>query len=422
MLNLKETRDQSIEIATGTSVFASDPLTSDPLMSVHVHDKSVDLTAYICIHNLGAAGACGGIRCVPDIDEDEVKALARAMAYKYAFFEQAQGGGKGGIVMSYDTPPERRRALAFCLGEHIKPLLTSGMFHAWTDMNFTVDDAAALYAGAGLPVQSSAKNGSSGRTALSALASTMAMAEALHLPPEKCRLAIEGFGSVGGILAQEVVNWGGRIVAVSNRLGTIANDNGLPIDALLKLRETNGARFVQEKGPWRAGSRESLFDVQADILVPCARVESVDEGVARRTSVRAIVPAANVPCTAGAEAILEERDIALLPDFIVNSGGILGFIGNTKQDFDVFVARLKDMVSRLIALAAEAKLSPVNCARHAAARKAAGQHQSFFKTESLGTKIVSLLRRKRLLPRASSPKAQRMRKLFAILDSSFRAI
>ena len=58
-------------------------LTEDLLMTIRVHDKKVGLTAFVTIHNLGDQGACGGIRCVPDIDEAEVKALARAMAYKY---------------------------------------------------------------------------------------------------------------------------------------------------------------------------------------------------------------------------------------------------------------------------------------------------------------------------------------------------
>ena len=101
-------------------------LSEDPLMTIRVSDKKVGLTAFVTIHNLGDQGACGGVRCVPDITEDEVKALARAMAYKYAFFEQAQGGGKGGMVMAYDTPPLRRRELTACLGAHLRPLLASG--------------------------------------------------------------------------------------------------------------------------------------------------------------------------------------------------------------------------------------------------------------------------------------------------------
>ena len=135
-------------------------------------------------------------------------------SHKYAFFEKPHGGGKGGIVMDYDTLPERKRELASCLGAHLKPLLSSGMYHAWTDMNFSVDDANALYAGADL--KAGIQNGeSSRRTALTTLASIMATADFLGVPPEKCRVAIEGLGSVGGILAQELTKWGGRVVAVS---------------------------------------------------------------------------------------------------------------------------------------------------------------------------------------------------------------
>ncbi len=336
-----------VNLFNGSDAFvASDAgncmLTEDPLMTVRITDKKVGLTAFVAIHNLGEQGACGGIRCVPDISEDEVKALARAMAYKYAFFEQAQGGGKGGMVMDYDTPPERRRELAACLGAHLRPLLASGMYHAWTDMNFSVDDMIAVYRGAGLGAWPP-EGESSRRTAISTLASVMAAAEALDIPPDKCRVAIEGLGNVGGILAQELVRWGGRVVAVSNRDGAVANDDGIPVDALLNLRQDKGPRFVLDKGPWRNVPRGELFSVAADILVPCARVHSITGAIAQRTPARAVVPAANVPCTPEAEIILEERGIPLLPDFIVNAGGILGFLSTAPDNYADFIAKMKGM-------------------------------------------------------------------------------
>jgi glutamate dehydrogenase/leucine dehydrogenase len=392
---------------------------SDPLLLVHIQDSAIGLEGFVALYNLAETGACGGIRCVPDITAEEVKALARAMTYKYAFFNQPQGGGKGGMVMDYHTPPARRRELARCMGQHLKPLLRTGLFHPWTDMNFGAGDAAALYEGAGLS-SAALKGESSRRTALSTLASVIATAEALGLPPQRCRIAIEGLGSVGGILAQEVVRWGGQVVAVSNMAGAVVNEDGLPVERILQLRQQHNSSALLEPGPWRNVPREELFNGEADILVPCARVGSLNEERARRLPVRAVVPAANVPWTPEAERILQDRQILLLPDFVVNAGGILGIFDQEPDEYRFFMTHFKGMIDRLVKQAWEQGMSPVTIARRLADQNFDRQQESFFRPRPLSERVGGMLRRRKLLPSNQHRKKERHKQqLQEVIASAF---
>ena len=96
----------------------------------------------------------------------------------------------------------------------------------------------------------------------------MATARYLKLAPHQCRIAIEGFGRVGSGLAQEVKQWGGKVVAVSTAQGAIANPDGLDLEVILAARSEAGDAFVNETGGWEQLNREALFDVPCEIFLP----------------------------------------------------------------------------------------------------------------------------------------------------------
>jgi glutamate dehydrogenase (NAD(P)+) len=147
-----------------------------------------------------------------------------------------------------------------------------------------------MLAGAGLPA--GAMPDTAYYTVLTVLGSLVATAEFLGLKPEDCRVSIEGLERVGMQLAREVRDWGGKLVAASTVHGTIANPGGLSIDAVERARERRGDAFVSEAGEWERLPREELFGVPADIVVPCARVGSLDAEISARLEAKAVVSGA----------------------------------------------------------------------------------------------------------------------------------
>jgi len=369
----------------------------EPLMTIQVEDTAVGLAGFVVIHTLGESGAGGGIRCAPDITLEEVKRLAHAMTCKYTFFGLRYGGGKGGLIMDDDVPTQKRKEIIRHMGRHLRLVLQTGAYSAWTDMNFGPADMAALYEGAAVSTGWDPPRPSARRTALSTFAAVVSMAESLGLAPRDCRVSIEGFGAVGGALAEEIVAWGGRVVAVSNVFGAVYHPQGLPVAELLACRGKVGPQFILHPGSWRNAPREHLFEVEADILVPCARVGSVTGRIAQSLRVQAVVPAANVPCTEEAERTLAVRRIPLLPDFVVNAGGVLGMMDGA-EGRSFFLGEFKQMIDRLIRSALADSMPPIAVARETANEKYASRKETFFERPTVAQRILDAMRARGLFP------------------------
>ena len=183
------------------------------------------------------------------------------------------------------------------------------------------------------------------------------------------------------------------------------------------MKKVHASCLSQARG--ESCPRAELFDVAADVLVPCAGSIRSPPTIAQRTPVGAVVPAANVPCTPEAERILAERGIALLPDFIVNAGGILGFVSTAGDNYAGFIAKMKGMQKRLLALAAATKESPVQCARRVAEDNATTHQHDFFKRRSLSARAISYMRGKGVFPKPAITIAPRLQRLYEILDGTF---
>ena len=100
---------------------------------------------------------------------------------------------------------------------------------------------------------------------------------------------------------------------------------------LFALRELHGDRFV-EHGPRPAGSREALFELDCDVLVPGARPDSITRAVAERARCSIVAPAANIPYGPGAIELLQARGVVAVPDFVSNSGGVHLYVSVDPDD------------------------------------------------------------------------------------------
>jgi len=329
-----------------------------PLFVTEVKNPEFDLQAWVVVHSLGSHCSCGGVRLYPDVTRQEAELLARAMTYKYCFHGITdRGGAKAVVQLPFDISAADRAKVLRKFGEHIGSLLRSKIYQPWMDMNCSADDIVDIYQGAG--IKRSPPDNSAYGTAMSTFAAVMASAEYYHIPPEQCKITIEGLGKVGKYLAVEISRWGGKLIGASTRLGAVANLKGLDVKEILETSEKCNDLWVKENRNWQMlCCREDLFSLPMNIHIPCARIHSITEKVASNLNCRAIVPAANVPCTLQAETKIHEKGMMLLPDFVVNSGGIIGPCPNCDDEIrHRFINDFKEMIERLLRLS-ERKQTP----------------------------------------------------------------
>jgi glutamate dehydrogenase (NAD(P)+) len=338
----------------------------DPLFTCEVKIPEFDITGWLCIHSIGQRGACGGIRLYPDVTKEEIELLAKAMTYKYCFCEYALGGAKAGITIPFDACEQKRNAMLQKFGEHIGPLIRERIYYPWTDMNCSAADLKSVYTGAGKQLKVMPGD-SAYYTALSTFSSLLAVADYYKIPSQQCKVTIEGFGNVGKNLAREIVQWGAKIVGVSNRHGAVFNEKGLDLEEVAQSQERFGDDWVSQKGNWGKIAKEELTSLRMDIHVPCARTYLLNEEKAQTIGCKAVVPAANAPCTVKAEEILFQKGITVLPDFAVNIGGIIGSgldsLGATDDQIrDLFLEDHYKMILRLLELRERSNISVVEIA------------------------------------------------------------
>ena len=375
-----------------------------PLFLVEASDESRDLHGWIVVHSLGSSGSCGGVRLYPDVTAVEIGALARAMTCKYCFFERPMGGAKAGLVMPVDASREERNRLMRAFGHHIRALLSTNLYNPWTDMNCGKDDLQALYDGAGL-THGDWLGDSSYHTSLSTFAGLVATAEFLRLVPSECRVTVEGAGNVGTHLIREITEWGAKVIGASTRLGAVHNARGLSPEEIVRLRDWAGDGWVLEMGDWEKHPVHSLSALEANLHVPCARVHTLTLDVAQRIRCQAVVPAANVPATPDAAKELETRGILMLPDFVINGGGI---VGTSLADQELsehavrsfFVHDFKNMCLRMIQMASALKMTPTQLAMNYAHGYYDTLYRSGVTPPSMGRRIYRGLAWRGLMPRS----------------------
>jgi glutamate dehydrogenase (NAD(P)+) len=301
----------------------------------------------------GAPSSAGGTRLATDVTSAEVALLARAMTYKYAAIGVQLGGAKAGVVGDPADRADRADRMARYCAE-IGELCASGRFLTGPDMGTFEEDFAPLRVQRQVPgAMSSAVDGVPFEDLLTGYGVAVAAEAALRATAggdwDGRSAAIEGFGKVGGGAAREITRRGGRVVAVSTVAGSLADPAGIDVGRLLALRGEHGDDCVTRYGR-PAGPASELFRAEADVIVPGARPGAVSAKVARSLApgVRVLAPAANAPYTSSAAAILRERGIAALPDFVCNAGAVLGYRSPPHDPPERVLAAAGDTIAGII--------------------------------------------------------------------------
>src|SRR5436190_833745 len=277
-------------------------------------------------HNNSRGPCKGGIRYHPNVSFDEVKALASWMTWKCATVNIPFGGAKGGIIcdprkMSKGELERLTRRYAYEISDFIGPdrdipapdVYTDAQVMAW------IMDTYSMTRGHSVPGVVTGKptflGGSLGRheaTARGCVYVTRCACEAKEINHKRATAAIQGFGNAGSIAATLLAKIGMKVIAVSDSRGGILNAKGLDIVNVLAHKKKTGsvAGFPGAK----AISSDAVLELDCDVLVPAALENQITLANAHRVKARIIAEAANGPTTPGADRILHDRGVLVIPD------------------------------------------------------------------------------------------------------------
>ncbi|WP_327296935.1 MULTISPECIES: Glu/Leu/Phe/Val dehydrogenase dimerization domain-containing protein [unclassified Streptomyces] len=329
------------------------PATSPtPLISLTWTDHVTGRTGHLVVDRLVRGVSSGGLRMREGCTLDEVAGLARGMTMKEALHFNGDdptaryiplGGAKGGIDCDPRSPDAYGILVRYL--QAVRPYIE----RFWTtgeDLGLSQDivDKAAAEAGLVSSIQAVYPLLDDEATARQRLAdafavevagigldelaggcgvaeSVLAVLDRAGVPYEGTRVSVQGLGTMGGATARFLAEAGLKIVAVADVKGTIANPDGLDVEALLRARDSYGAvdRAALTPGDAELPGSDAWLSVDAEVLVPAAVSYAVDTANQARVTARWIVEAANMPVLPDAEALLAERGIVVLPDVVVNS-------------------------------------------------------------------------------------------------------
>lgn len=294
-----------------------------PARVILVHEPALGLQGALVVDNVACGTAIGGLRMAPDVTVAECARLARAMTLKNAAAGLPHGGGKSVIRADPRMPVERKQALvrafAHALRHETAYLFGPDMGTDETCMAWVHDEIGRAV---GLPAElGGIPLDEIGATGWGIRHAAEAALPFCGLDMKGVRVAIQGFGAVGRHAAHFLGAAGAVIVAVSDSRCTVSDPAGLDVTALERVKLAG--RPLAECPGVQTGSPDAVIDVECDVWIPAARPDVLREDNATRLRARLMLQGANIPCTTGAERILHERGVLIVPDFIANAGGVI---------------------------------------------------------------------------------------------------
>ena len=305
------------------------------------------IEAYRVQHSQHKVPCKGGIRFSPDVNQDEVMALASLMTYKCAIADVPFGGAKGGIRIdkkkySDDTIERitRRYTTELIKKNFIGPGIDVPAPDYGTgerEMSWIVDTYVAFHPGeinaygcvTGKPIS---QGGVRGRTAATGRGVYFGIREACNVDEDMKRIgltkgiegkkvAVQGLGNVGYHSAKFFVEAGAKLVAVAEIDCTLINPRGLNLEDIMQWKSShvNLQRYPKAKVIRNPGA---VLETECDILVPAALENQITEENAARIKAKIIAEGANGPSTPAAEEILLQKNVFIVPDMYLNAGGV----------------------------------------------------------------------------------------------------
>jgi len=290
---------------------------------------------YRVIHSEILGPSKGGLRYAPDVNMEEIKALAAWMTWKCAVVNVPFGGAKGGITcnpreMSSGELERLTRRYTSNLIDVFGPdkdipapdMNTNAQVMAWILDTYSMHAKRTENAVVtGKPIQLGGSLGRREATGRGVMTVTLAAMERLGMRPGNSTVAVQGFGNVGSVAAQLMSEQGCKVVAISDVSGGYYNAKGIDIRKALAFSEANGWSLEGFDGA-ETISNEELLALDVDVLAPCAKEDQINGRNAGDVKATIIAEGANGPTTPKADAILRENGVLVVPDILANAGGV----------------------------------------------------------------------------------------------------
>ena len=291
-------------------------------------------TGYRVQHSVARGPGKGGIRYAPDVNLDEVRALASWMTWKCAVTNLPFGGAKGGVIcdpniMSDGELERLTRRYTSEIIDIIGPekdvpapdVNTNERTMAWIMDTYSMHKRETTTGVVtGKPINLGGSRGRTEATGRGCLLVTLQALKHFTIAPTQVDVIIQGFGNVGGMAAKLMVKQGIRVTCIIEHDGAVHNPKGLDIEALMAYKKQHGSIRNFPEGETMA-SAEALF-LKCDVLIPAARENVITSETAGKINCKILCEGANGPTTSVADKILEDRGIFVIPDILANAGGV----------------------------------------------------------------------------------------------------
>jgi glutamate dehydrogenase (NAD(P)+) len=314
---------------------------SQPQREITVHipvlmdDGRIELfTGYRVQHSMARGPAKGGIRYAPEVNLDEVRALAAWMTWKCAVVNIPFGGAKGGIIcdpktMSRGELERMTRRFTAELIEVIGPekdvpapdVNTDEQTMAWIMDTYSMHMRQTVNAVVtGKPVALGGSRGRREATGRGVMLVTCQAVKKLGILPSEARVVVQGFGNVGSYAALLLHRQGFQVTGIAEWNCGLHNPHGIDIKQLFDYKAQNGtvAGFPEAE----AADPIQLLVSDCDVLIPAATENVITTHNAAAIRARIIVEGANGPTTAAADDILQDKGVFIIPDILANAGGV----------------------------------------------------------------------------------------------------
>jgi len=304
---------------------------------VKLSDGKIHVFAGYRVQHNGARGPYkGGVRFHPEVDLDEIRALAELMTWKTAIVGIPYGGAKGGVnVNSHALEESELQDVARSFMDKVEKVLgptrdipapdvgTNAQTMAWL-----MDEYGKLHGHTpacvtGKPIALEGSYGRESATGRGVVYMYREAAPQLDLTPSESRFVVQGFGNVGSWAARIMQQLGATLVGVSDGSGALRADGGFDAEALAHYAGQGGALSDYEAEGVEHISPVELLEIDCEVFVPAALGGMIHRGNADRLSCRVLVEGANSPTTPGADEILTDKGILVVPDVMANAGGVV---------------------------------------------------------------------------------------------------
>ena len=359
-----------------------------PEKVLQVYDPDTGMKGVLVIDNTSTGPGKGGIRFAASVTATEVFRLARTMTWKCASAGLPFGGAKGGIIANPSKVNQVEWIKSFA--KMIRPYCPS-QYIAATDVGTTELDMAVfaheigdMRACTGKPQELGGiphELGTTGYGVSVALRTTIDflkdikrkglkaskpfndLINSLDTKSNDIKVVIQGFGNVGSFTAKFLNDLDIKVIGVSDVSGFVFDENGLDIPQLMndmkdksKLNDLLDYSKNHSQNSYDILDKDEIFNVNSDIFIPAALTGVINDKTAPKileNNVKIIVEGANIPTTPSADQYLIENNILIIPDFLANSGGVIGsfveYQGRTeKEAFDLIEYKITNNVKKAL--------------------------------------------------------------------------